>query len=496
MTRSSEHAMGRPTKGHRIIISMSLPTWRVSVLVSVAALLALGPPARADEVRVGAAAVKITPPAGTPMAGYYYARAAEGVHDELYAKAIVIEKDGEQAALVGLDLISTTMSVVREARALIEQATDLRGDHVMISATHAHTGPVLANRLPSRSRGLGGESALAQQYAVELPKRIAESVRLAVAALRPARITAAVGHEASIAFNRRFHMTDGTVGWNPGKLNPKILKPAGPIDPDVPVVFFETSDGSPLATYVNYAVHLDNVGGLEISADLPYTLSKLLGNVLGDEVVTLFTAGTCGDINHIDVTWGKRQKGHANAARMGTILAGEVLRTWRHLTPAGDGPLQVRREIIKVPSAPITPGDVERARAIAARREAGTNPKPTFLEVVDAFKILDVHARDGKPIEVEVQVITLDSDLAWVSLPGEIFVELGLAIKQDSPFGQTMIAELANGSIGYIPSRRAYPQGNYEVVSARCARGSGELLVEAAVRMLKAMHQTARSAVR
>jgi neutral ceramidase len=90
-----------------------------------------------------------------------------------------------------------------------------------------------------------------------------------------------------------------------------------------------------------------------------------------------------------------------------------------------------------------------------------------------------------------VQVITLGDALAWVSLPGEIFVQLGLDLKLDSPFPQTMIAELANGSIGYIPNRRAYLQGNYEVISARCAAGSGELLVQAAVAMLKELHPTA-----
>jgi hypothetical protein len=65
-----------------------------------------------------------------------------------------------------------------------------------------------------------------------------------------------------------------------------------------------------------------------------------------------------------------------------------------------------------------------------------------------------------------------------------VFVQLGLDLKLDSPFRQTMIAELANGSIGYIPNRRAYPQGNYEVVSARCAAGSGEMLVQAALQLL------------
>jgi hypothetical protein len=115
------------------------------------------------------------------------------------------------------------------------------------------------------------------------------------------------------------------------------------------------------------------------------------------------------------------------------------------------------------------------------------------MKLVHAHKVLEVHARGGKPLEGEVQVITLGDALAWVSLPGEIFAQLGLDLKLDSPFPQTMIATLANGSLGYIPNRRAYSQGNYEVVSARCAAGSGELLVQAAVEMLKELHPVASS---
>ena len=92
------------------------------------------------------------------------------------------------------------------------------------------------------------------------------------------------------------------------------------------------------------------------------------------------------------------------------------------------------------------------------------------------------------PLEVEVQVIAFSDDVAIVSLPGEIFVELGLAIKKASPFKHTFIAELANGSIGYVPNREAYPQGNYEVVSARGEAGSGEMLVETALKLLEEVH--------
>ena len=132
---------------------------------------------------------------------------------------------------------------------------------------------------------------IARRYAAELPARIAESVRQAHARLAPARLSAATGHEDSLSFNRRYFLKDGTLGWNPGKLNPKVVKPAGPIDPAVPVLCVETPDGKPVATYVNFAMHLDTVGGLQFSADYPYTLSGLLGRVKGPEWLRCLPSG-------------------------------------------------------------------------------------------------------------------------------------------------------------------------------------------------------------
>lgn len=437
-----------------------------------------------EELSVGAARVKITPPLGIPLAGYYHERGSSGVHDDLYARAIVMEKDGTKAAMVSLDLISTRRSFVEQSRQLIERETGIPESHVMISATHAHTGPVLSNT--SRRIDAGGPTGeLIVRFTDALAGRIAKVVAEANRRLIPAKASAAIGHEDSIAFNRRFHMKDGSVGWNPGKLNPSIIKPAGPIDPEVPVVFFSSPGDGPIATYVNYAVHLDNVGGLEISADVPFTLTELLAEIHGPESVTLFTAGTCGDVNHIDVTWGARQKGHENAARMGIILAGEVLRAWPNLQPV-DGPLSVRSEMVDLALPAISSDEIEESKRIVGK--TSDNTRANFMKLVNAHKILDVAERDGKPLRVEVQVITLGDQLAWVALPGEIFVQLGLDLKMDSPFPQTMVAELANGSIGYVPNVRAYPQGNYEVVSARCAVGSGEKLVETAVRLLKEIH--------
>ena len=84
---------------------------RLTASLFLAGLLAIAStPAQADELWAGAAAIDITPPPGAPMAGYYHARAAEGVHDPLHARALVLDSGGTRAALVVLDLITTPRS--------------------------------------------------------------------------------------------------------------------------------------------------------------------------------------------------------------------------------------------------------------------------------------------------------------------------------------------------------------------------------------------------
>jgi hypothetical protein len=435
-------------------------------------------PALAGGLRLGTAAVKITPPLGIPLAGYYSPRGSDGVLEDLYAKVAVLDDGQTRVALVVCDLITVPRHTVIEARRLIERQTQLPGSHVMISATHTHTGPVLT-RESARDELDSGGNDLVKKYTAELPAKIAQGVAEACQRLVPVRASCARGHEDRLAFTRRFWMKDGTVGWNPGKHNPNTIRPISPIDPEIGVVYFETTDAKPALTYVNYAMHADTTGGLKFWPDFPGVLARRLGEVKGAEMLTIFANGTCGNLNHVNVQWSDRQHGPEEAIRLGTILAGDVLKTYMDLQPAADTTLQVRSEVVSLPLAPVTEQEIAAAKEIVKR-----GPQAKFLEQVQAYKALDVAARKGQPWEAEVQVMSLGRDLAWVALSGEVFVELGLSIKAASPFQQTHVVELANGSFGYIPNRSAYAEGNYEVVSARCAEGSGEMLVTAAIRML------------
>lgn len=432
-------------------------------------------------LRVGAAAVDITPKLGTPMAGYYRYRAVEGVRDPLYAKAIVVEQDGELAALVALDLVATNRSIVEQARELIRRQSGIEPQRVLISATHTHTGPQLprGSLMDEITRVYAPEGIV---YVQSLPEWIAQSVSKAKAHLAPAGATAAVGTVKGISFNRRvLRKGSDQAIWQPGTIDPSKEQPAGPIDPDLGLLVFDAADAtaSPLAAYVNFAMHPTSVGGgQQVSADYPGVLTRLLSQRHGGGMVTLFANGCCGNINHTDYITGTRR----TTEQLGTALADVATQMWPRRDRLTTFPPRARSQVVTLDRRRFSEAEIAKAKDTARRM---TTENFGTVAMAEAVCILETVAKQDVPLEVEVQAIALSDELAIVALPGEIFVELGLSIKAGSPFRYTFIAELANGSIGYIPHRAAYPQGNYEVVSARAEAGSGEKLVDTALGLLR-----------
>lgn len=437
-------------------------------------------PAFSQGFRAGRAAVDITPPVGAPIGSSYGITPAATIHDPLFAKAIVMETGGTKAAMVACDLVSVRREIVAAARQRIAASTGLRGDQVILSATHCHAGPqmhpLFLALTPEPARRLG------EAYVAALPDKIAEAVRAAERDLQPARVWAASVEERELSFNRRFLMKDGMVRMNPGR-GGNAVRPVGPIDPEVSVLYFDSPDGRPLATHVNFALHVAIAGGDAVSADYPGVLAKALAQVKGPDMVTLFTNGMSGNINHLDIANPAPLRGQAEVARTGTILAGDVLRAYRRLRPVTADRLAVRTLPVDLPTPPVTAAEVEKARQIIAAY--GRPGAPAFDDVVRAWKVIDVGELRGRPLDTEVQAITLGDELAWVGMPGDAFVELGLAVKQNSPFARTIVSEQSgSGAISYVPNRKAFPEGAYEVISARFSPGGGERLVDAAIKLL------------
>lgn len=438
-------------------------------------------------VRAGWAVEDITPPPGYRMSGYFRERRATGVKDPLKAKALVLAQGNQKIALVFCDVIGIPWYVSQAARQKIAEQYGISPDRCTIMATHTHTGPLyfgaireLLHRQAMEAHG--HDPAETVDYASLLEERIVEAVGRASRHLRPVELrVATLAQEPQISFNRRFLMKDGTVRFNPGQLNPDIVRPAGPIDPDVNVlVLVNPTDSRPLAALTVFALHLDTVGGTEYSADYPYHMEQALRKRYGEDFLSFFGAGPCGDINHIDVT----VKGRRTAEELGKLLAATVTRAIEQAEPVIEPSLQVAHRVIHVPLQQYSEAEVAEARRLYPRIVTSELP---FLERVRIYKIMALQWRGGSEIALEVHAFRLGKNAAIVTLPGEVFVELGLFIKRSSPFRHTFAIELANDAPGYIPTEKAFREGSYETVNSRIAPGGGEKLAEVAVEALKAL---------
>ncbi|HZQ43605.1 MAG TPA: hypothetical protein VFA99_10150 [Acidobacteriaceae bacterium] len=456
----------------------------------IVALMVVGARTDAQQLRLGVAQVDISPPIGAPLAGYYYNREATGIHDPLHVKAMVLEQGGVKIAMAALDLVSLPREIVESARAIVQQRIGLAPDHVMISATHAHTTPVVLTN-PSRYNLEGKDKQVAQEYTDSLAGKIADAIVQANGKIEPVAMKAAAGKDTTLGFNRRFFMKDGTIGWNPGKLNPKIDLPAGPVDPGLPVLYFESPDGKqPIAAYVNFGMHQDTTGGFKISADFSYTLGEVLKLVNGPDFFPMFTIGAAGNVVHLDVSRPGEQRGYQEAARIGAELAGDVLKVIQTAPAVNVSQIRVSDEILHFPVPHYTQQEIDWATRTQATYN--TPQAAPFLDLVKAARILELNAQHGKPLDAEVQVFTLGDQVAIVGFPGEMFAEFGLQLKEDSPFPVTIVAELANGALVYIPNNIAYEEGNYEPTAARLPQGAGEKLVDSALdQLLKIFRENA-----
>lgn len=440
-------------------------------------------------LKAGVAEIDITPHVGYRMAGYFNERLATGTHDPLKAKAIILQDGKEKFAFAFCDLVGVTLHVTTNARAQFSRASGIPVSHIMISATHSHTGPsfdnVIRDYFHNKAVATTGKDPQ-EQYAYPefLTAKLVKVFSEADSKLVAANLSVGITKREGLGFNRRYHMKNGRVAWNPGQLNTNIVRPAGPIDPDVAMLFVQPAgDTKPAAGLTVFACHCDVIGGTEFSADYPFFLQETLRREFGEHFISAFGAGTCGDINHINTAekW-EKVKGFGRAAIIGTNLANAVLASQKDLVAIKQPRFAMRNKILTVPLKDVSPEQLAEARAKLKLLEGGDDGG--FMDKVVAVRDVDLSER-GKSMPMEVQAFRLDEDTAIVGLPCEIFVELGLAIKKASPFKRTFVISICNDRPSYVPTLKAFGEGSYEITNARVKPGVGETLVDTAVELLK-----------
>ncbi len=457
-----------------------------------------------QQFRVGVAETDITPPVGFPMAGYYYERLAEGTIDPLHAKAIALRDSDTTGILVICDLIGIATDLSREVRQQISSKTEVPVSNIVIAATHSHTAPDYIKEL-YLYLGKEEQDKLRSDYIEKLVSGLVEAGSQAFEQARPAQLATGVAiQDTPVSFNRRSLMRDGSVKTWQSSNNPQVVRPAGPIDPEIGLLAIrDPEQGAIRVLLSNFALHLDTTGGMRWSADYPYFVGRALAEKLGTDGVSIFATGCCGDINHSDPSTADRH----SASFIGRAIGQSITSQLDHLTTIDSPRLVVKTQTVQLPLQDATAAEVQRSIEIVELAKRGE--KVDFFEHVIAHKklMLDqmrhpqpfAHTADhitwglsrslagiGSELPVDVTVMAIGSDVAIVCLPGEVFVELGRAIKQASPFRTTILVELSNAveSI-YIPHRAAYVGGSYEVTNSTLMPGGGELLVEAAATLLR-----------
>lgn len=420
----------------------------------------------------GAATSNITPKLGSSVNGNFRDIKAQQIHDETHIRSLVLDDGQTCLAFAVMDLCMISREIADKAKIRAHEATGIPIHNMLISATHTHSGGTAVSVFQSDPD---------PAYVHFLTERAADAIIRAYRNRKPSRIGWGVGREPGQVFNRRWKMKTGTpmpnpfggqdkVKMNPGAGNPNLLEPAGPTDPEVPVIAVQTLSGVPVAVLANYSLHyVGGVGPGEVSADYYGMFATRIAELLGADrndmpFVGMMTNGTSGDINNIHWAGSKQktQPAYTQMQMVANTLAAEAYKVivnmkfkeWVSLA-------SMQKEILLGVRKPDQ-SEIKRAQTILSKTD-GKELKTTK----------EIYARETllmkdfpNQVSVILQVFRI-GDLAITAVPAEVFVEIGLDIKARSPFQPTFTIELANGYYGYLPTPGQHKLGGYETWRAR-----------------------------
>lgn len=417
------------------------------------------------QLRAGAARIDVTPSVNPK-----YPPLNEYEHEKLYVRAIVFENKGVRGALIGADLGGIDEAVWVDAVKGVAAELKTPAENIIISSTHTHSG------VPA------GPATTGPRYGTEFMARVAlQAVKQAKARLEPAQVGYSTG-EAALNVNRDAINPD-THKWT------QAANFDAPVDKTVGALTFYRTNGSPLATYVNYAMHPVNgyLNGLT-SADFAGATSRYVEQAFGDKMVAVFTQGASGDVNP---RW-LRTGTNVLASRSDVPITGYELVRETVEAPVRDGkvpygdvdPKVMRQlfdymnalgivlgeEVIRVMSHT---GDKVSDPAIHGRQQLISCPGRTRLD--NAREGVPGEYEDGPDVAIRLGALEI-GDIALASTDAELYTKIGLRVKQQSPLSKTMLVTLANGKAasGYIPDDESYGHQTFQVLGSRLKPGCAE----------------------
>ncbi len=416
-------------------------------------------------LKVGLSKEIITPPRGIPLVGYFNPRPNTGIYDDLFVRVILFEQDGVTTGMAVYDLCFLSAELVAEIKAALKKSGISFADNLMFSATHTHTGPYIA-------KFFGYEAD--RNYLDALIAKTVMAVKDACKSLSEAELSLGGTDDNPYAYNRRYWMKNGKVLTNPGKLNPNIERPEGPVNPEIGIMTVH-QDNRISAIVVHLSNHTDTIGGNFVSADWPGRMERKIQMELAYDVPVYTLVDCQGNINHFDISDADGQASYAEAIRIGYGYGEIVAAQLGKLAPFKPESLSAALRTVTIPFRDITEAEVKAAQEVLAKPfdpgkggdmtseglATGDGPVARFFaEQMVAYN----ENCSGKKRDFEMISLKFGKELAITSLPGEAFMEIGEAIRKDSPYPTTWPVVLGMGECGYIPLEECFDRGGYEVL--------------------------------
>ena len=402
-------------------------------------------PSLGTELRAGLARIDITPTTPVMLAGYASRKElSQGVHDPLFARAVAFEEHQQRLVLVAVDNCGFYNATAEPLRKAVLTANGLKPAELFLCATHTHSAPALGlDRQKSHSNNV--------QYTQGLQGKLVEVVRQALDNLLPIEIGTGSG-SSPVGANRREVVADKEgkpkviLGRNPGRMTDRELQVLRLVRPD---------SQSLAGVIFAYNTHSTALGGRNniVSGDVHGLATQFLENYFGPPATATGFAGASGNID----PWYRVLSGFKTnngwipePVLLGTLLGEEVV----HVS---DGIATVL---------------------------TNTTIKTAWKTVNVPAKSGDEESAPGATASMNITVATL-GEIAFVGWGGEVFNEIGKAVKEQSPFRQTFVLTHCNGAAGYLPTSSSYSEGGYEVQSSHFAPGADEVLIRETLSLLK-----------
>ncbi len=420
-------------------------------------------------LHAGFSEIDITPPLGTPIAGWIKEILSTEILDPLQAHVAVFQTEQDAVAFVQLDVLSVGHSTSNAIRKSVFEKTGFPPDRIMVCATHTHAGP------PISSLGMvHQENACIPQIAA----KVTAAFEKAFVQKQPAEIGTGSCSEFRVAHNRRVVLRNGTVRTHGNFNQPDALFIEGPIDPEVAVLAVRSKDGQLLGTIVNYACHPTHHGSAgKMTAGYPGVLSREM-KARGCPV-TLFLNGAAGNLHTADPTSGGKDM---PMEEVGLYLAEDVTKVIETMTFRDTVRVASKSEIVALPFRNLTEAEMS-----GTTRGAQRFIDPTLYdEAIPAFAE-EIRRRGMQRTEIQVHCL---EDCVFVGIPAELFCELGLRIKMGVHPRKAFVCAYSNDMVGYVPPQEAFGKGGYETTFFRSnflAHEAGDMIAQAAIDIAKAV---------